>query len=462
MSAPDVPAKASQHLRRDPAASSPLGTGWGAAGARARWLRLFLTELSVVAALSCSSMLLTHIGYHYDHPGGLPFEKFHPASLMLLAAFACLMIEDGLSASLAQILRQYPLTSIYLACVAYYVLYVSLVLGRPVSFVVDTLIIPAITMMLLFRTDRARLKRFAGWIHGLMAINALLGIAESVFGFHLIPIYFAGELSDYHEARSTALLGHPLQNAAISAIYALLLLLGPRGDLRWSWAVPLFLLQLLALPAFGGRTATVLLALLMACWIAKEVGLILLGRPFPLARILWICIGLPAAAILVLQLSDTAYVTTFIDRFIDDSGSAETRVRMFRLFDGFSWGELLLGPDPDMLEYLQFRVGTTLGIESFPIAYILNSGIFAASLIFIGLTAFVADIGRFVSWRSLLAVLMFIALNASSTGLSSKTITFTLLIAIVMAMEGSEPGSRLAGKQRDWALRFGRAGSSAP
>lgn len=411
---------------------------------RATRLSLQLSELGVVLAFCCSSMLLTHIGYHYDHSGGLPFEKFHPASLMLLSALACLMVGGGAFQVAARTVKDHPLTTIYVACVAYYAVYVAIILGRPVTFVVDTLIGPALAFVLLRALDSDRLDRIARFIHAFMAINALIGISEAILQWHLIPIYSAGALIDYDELRATALLGHPLQNAAITAVYGLLLLTGPRGTLRPVLALPLFGLQLLALPAFGGRTAAVLLAVLSVGWVVKNLLLTALGKPFPLTRVIWLCLGLPLAAIVVSALLDTTYFMAFIERFIDDSGSAETRVRMLRLFDGFSWGDLFIGPDPAMLEHLQFREGTELGIESFPVAYILTSGIFAASLVFIGLAVFVFEIARTMSLRITLAVLMFIALNASSTGLSSKGIAFTLVIAIIISMEGV--GRRVASR----------------
>ncbi|TXM78847.1 hypothetical protein FV218_01730 [Methylobacterium sp. WL69] len=450
MGAPDIPAAAARPRDDDPTMATPWPAAPVTTASRATFFRNLSTELGVLVAFCCSAMLLTYLGYHYDHPGGLPFEKFHPATLILIVAFGFLLAEIGPSTVSAQMIKYHPLALIYILCTFYYALYVTLIVARPVSFILDTLVVPVVAWVLLFRTEPARLNRYARYIHIVMAINAVLGIAESVFGFHLIPIYTGGELLNYEEARSTALLGHPLQNSAIAAIYALLLLTGPRGNLRWSLALPLFCLQLLSLPAFGGRTATVLLGLLMALWILKKFVFVLLGNRFPIKMIVWASLGLPAAAVIGLQLSETTYFAKFIDRFIDDAGSAETRVRMFRLFDGFSWGDLLIGPDPAMLSYLQYVEGTEIGIESFPIAYILSSGIFAASLIFIGLTLFVIDIARLVCLRSLMAVAMFIALNASSTGLSSKGIAFLLLIIIIMCMEGAERDSRLSRKRRDF------------
>ncbi len=403
-----------------------------------RRLRIALTTLSVALTFSVSSMLLATLGYHYETSGGLPFEKFHPGILLLLAAFALLVIEDGPERTLGLLLRDHRLSLIYVGCLAFYMLYVPLVLGRPVTFIIDTLMAPAFAAILLARTDARNLHRLGWLIHGFMAVNAVIGSLESLLRWRLVPFYIGDVLVEY-DWRSTALLGHPLENAGVTAIYALLLLTGLRGALPARWTLPAFLLQLAALPAFGGRTAAVALTLAAGLWLAAQGGLILAGRRFALSSLLWIALLCPVAAITVWLVSDSTYVMLFVDRFLDDSGSAETRVRMLSLFREFSWGELFIGPDPETLAALQVREGLELGLESFVVAFLLTSGIFVSSILFLGLGLFLIRIGLLVPWQGKAALGLCLALNATSTGFASKSTSLELVVTMLLVMTWTRP-----------------------
>ncbi len=433
----------SHDLEAPPLAGQAPGRGIALAAWRVR-----LTVLGVALAFGCSAMLLTHVGFRYGSTGGSPLEKFHPSSYVLSAAFALLLLEGGFSRITAWILARHPLSAVYLACLGYHAAYVAIVIGRPVTFVIDTLTVPCLLFLLLCRTSPAALGRIALVIHVVLNLNAVIGFSEAAFKWRLIPFYLNDGPIDY-DWRSTALLGHPLQNAAITAIYAFLLLTGPRGGLPRHLVLPAFALQFLALPAFGGRTATVLLMGLGVLWILKEALLIAFGKGFPLRKLLWLCLCIPVLAAFLWSVSDSAYVVAFLDRFVDDDGSAEARVRMLGLFANFSWEELVLGPKPADLDAAGLRAGLEYGIESFVIAMLLQNGIFAASLVFAGLAAFSVDLGRVLSRPGIMALVFFLSLNVSSTGLSSKGVTFTLFVALVMALDGSERGTWLNRRLRE-------------
>jgi hypothetical protein len=407
---------------------------------RVHGLRIALTVVSVALSFTVSSMLLSTLGYHYETSGGLPFEKFHPGTVVLLAAFALLVVEDGPERTIGLLLRDHRLSVIYVGCLVFYMLYVPVVLGRPVTFIFDTLLAPAVAAILLARTDIRSLRRIGWLIHGLMAINAVIGSLESLLKWRLVPFYIGDVLVDY-DWRSTALLGHPLQNAGVTAIYALVLLTGLRGELPARWALPAFLLQLAALPAFGGRTAAVALTVAAGVWLAAQGLLILSGRRFPLSALLWIALLCPVLAIGVWLVSDSAYVTLFVDRFVDDAGSAETRVRMLSLFGEFSWGDLFIGPDPKTLAALQFREGLELGLESFVVAFLLTSGIFVSSILFFGLALFFIRIGLLVPWQGKAALGLCLFLNTTSTGFASKSTTLELVVCLLLVMTWTRPSA---------------------
>jgi len=61
-------------------------------------------------------------------------------------------------------------------------------------------------------------------------------------------------------------------------------------------------------------------------------------------------------------------------RFVDDNGSAATRVIMFDMLGPFSYSELLVGPDIEQVESLRRHFGLEQGVENPFIRMILYQG----------------------------------------------------------------------------------------
>ena len=69
------------------------------------------------------------------------------------------------------------------------------------------------------------LRRVERLIHVLLGVNAVLALIEYAVGQRAFPYMFDGLAFEWDE-RSTALLGHPLENALITGSYLMVLLAG--------------------------------------------------------------------------------------------------------------------------------------------------------------------------------------------------------------------------------------------
>ena len=81
----------------------------------------------------------------------------------------------------------------------------------------------------------------------------------------------------------------------------------------------------------------------------------------------WALAGALAAPVLLAVVAAVSFgggLDPLMERFTDDRGSAEARVVVFELFDAFSPGDLMLGPDPARLASLQNTLGIEYGIEN--------------------------------------------------------------------------------------------------
>ena len=115
---------------------------------------------------------------------------------------------------------------------------------------INSFVAPSVLVMLLLDLSERGWRRAGVALHVIMTVNASIATVEFIIHTRFFPYRFNGAVFPT-DTRSTALLGHPLANAAITACYVLALLNGNRV-LTWTLKLPLILLQSAALVAFGG------------------------------------------------------------------------------------------------------------------------------------------------------------------------------------------------------------------
>ncbi|MGD9671514.1 MAG: VpsF family polysaccharide biosynthesis protein [Hyphomicrobiaceae bacterium] len=394
---------------------------------------LLLGVLTIVL-LTISPLALVHFGFNYDEPGGNPLEKIHPATLIAAAIVLLAGIAAGnpLSWFIEQAGR-HPLLIIYLGAIALLILHSIRVVNLPFTQFFDTFLLPAL-VFLLFHDVSDRRARHLGWIiHALMIVNALIGIGEFAGAMRLTPIVASGVVIE-DDWRSTALLGHPLANASLTGSYLLLLALGAGRDLPWLLRAAAFVSNAAGMIVFGGRAASVLLVALLGLLLLLRLVAIMRGAPFDKATVLKVLVLAPVAALVVTVLAENGFFDQFMERFIDDKGSADTRTEMFELFRFLSWHELLLAPDAKLMETLRFRFGLDFGIESFWISFILSYGLVASIVFFAALLAFSYDIARHVRRGAVWAFLFFYLVATTSVSLSAKSPLLAIFVLMLLVL----------------------------
>jgi hypothetical protein len=392
-----------------------------------------LLVLDVVLMFAVSGYLLIESGWNYGDAGGSPLEKIHPATL--LAGFILLLSAMTAGNPLVPIVKELgerPRVVFYLITVCLMMAQAVLVVRLPFTAFIDTFIGPALVFLLLAEIDEERRRRLAWLVHGLFLINSLVGISEVGLGFRLTPLHIEGETLE-EEWRASALIGHPLSNAMLTGSYMVLLLFGGARDLPQFLKAVVFLVAAAGMVVFGGRAASALVALFVAWHVLRRLAEVLAGRPFDPALVLVAIVGLPLVAGGVIMLGDAGFFDRFLSRFIDDHGSASTRVEMFALFKHLTWGEILLGPDADYVHNLMRHYGLDYGIESFWVAVVLSYGLIAALVLFAGIFFFCWEVVA-ARRRSLAAMLYFFAVASASLSLSAKTHAFAMFIVMILVL----------------------------
>ncbi len=419
-------------------------------------VKTLLADASLAATFACavalcgmSEALLDKLGVHYTRSGGLPWEKFHPGTILAVAALAARIASaERPSGAVRRILRREPAMLFFLFTVGVAACHAVLVSGNPVTGLVDTFVLPALLVLLVEDLREDLRRRLAALVCVCIGLNACIGLAEFVFDWRLVSVEIpegAYDPTDYHmqaaiDWRATALLGHPLQNAVITGAFILCI---ASSGCRWmpiALRVPLAAVSLLSMAAFGGRASLVLTVLGLVAFALWAAARHLASGGEPPRR--GVALGLVAARFLVagaVLAAGSGFFDKLADRFVNDAGSAKARLVMWDMFDPLSWTDILFGPDPAVVQLTQHLLGIDLGIESFWVAMTLYYGLIGASGLFIGLGVF--------TWRLISArrrgaapvLLFYFAVASTSTGLSSKTTGLALVTLMILALLERRP-----------------------
>ncbi|HXY59707.1 MAG TPA: VpsF family polysaccharide biosynthesis protein [Methylocystis sp.] len=396
---------------------------------------------AVVACFAVSPMALGFFGITYDSAGGAAWQKLHPATyLIALAITLGLLGRDNRVAYLRKVLAKLPGVAFFVAIWILLTVYAALVRHSPITSLLETFLI-AVTALVMYDELPQRVQSgLRLFLHVFLSVNALVGLGEHLTHMRVFPYVIGGEeVTGDH--RSTALMGHPLQNAATSAAYLLCLFLGGDAALAPMTRLALILVQIIGLACFGGRTAIVASALIIGANLLKDFVFVLLGARFDMRRVLALTIGAPLvlAAVFYVALAGTFDDTAA--RFIEDNGSAEARVIMWRLFDSFALPDLLIGPDPEAVNTRLVDLGIGIGIENTWISLIFQYGVLMTLFFVAGLLALFWEFWRRSREGAFQLFLFFLALISSAIGLAAKTMIFNhfaLLLLLVFSERQEE------------------------
>jgi hypothetical protein len=409
-----------------------------AAGLRAApvWARLGglsrIGTLAAVLVLFCvSGGMLWLVGYNYDGLAGSAATKIHPSTYMIVLVFCWSLIASGDPVSRGIHLASARPATLLMLVVTIAVIVVTLLRGGAgIGGLVDTYVAACLLVFLLADADDETMATLTTLLHVVMTLNALLALAEFVTQIRLFPYRFDG-IAFETDTRSAALHGHPLANAMITACYLMALISGAR-PLSPSVRGTLIALQSAALVVFGGRTALLASLALGLCY-----GIVVLFASLRRGRVSLVgaAIGCLLAALLPVAIGGLAALGFFDDlaaRFISDGGSANARKEMLDLLGMFSLGDLVFGPDNELVDTLRRVNGLEWGIENPFIRMILYQGAIVTALVTVAFGLFMYELARLGRAGGVwLPMVVWVILLNGSESIATKT-TLPAKFAIVV------------------------------
>jgi hypothetical protein len=227
-----------------------------------------LTIAALLVLCAVSPLTLALYGIDYDTAGGSALAKIHPGTYLAVMALAArLCAAPHPVRTLQRLLLADPGLLIYLAALGLLALYVVVIARSPVTPLIDTFLLALILTLLIEGLDERIARLLAIMIVAILAIDAVLAIAEVSTGWRLIHISVPeGVTSDPTRTdlvfdwradlatdwRATALFGHPLENAMLMGAFLICLASSGTAWLGTRLRLGLGVLAVLAMFAFGG------------------------------------------------------------------------------------------------------------------------------------------------------------------------------------------------------------------
>jgi hypothetical protein len=389
-----------------------------------------LFVLGVLVLYTVSGGMLWLVGVNYDGVTGSAISKLHPGTYIVAAAFALAAIEAGNPIAFgAELVRYRPAAFVLL--IATVVLFVDIVVhaGPGMAGTLDTFLLPPLAVGLFAKSNTRTRSRIELVIHVAMIANALLGLVEFGTTHLYFPYRFDGALL-VTDTRSTALQGHPLGNATITSFYILALLAGG-GRLSPAARGSILLLEFFALVVFGGRSALVTTAVLGGIQGLVFIINVVRSRRIPIGGVLIALLIATAAPLVIIGLVSGGFFDALLNRFASDGGSANARVEMLTLVQQIPLADLLVGPDPGLVESLRRVNGLMSGIENPIVRTILYQGAILTGIMIVALGFFLYELMRTSRRGMALPMLGFLIVINTFESLGSKS---TLLAKFAVMM----------------------------
>ena len=400
--------------------------------------RLFLAVVFLLFAVS--SGVLGQLGINHGGITGAVASKIHPATYLAFFTLAQLMIARRNPASFfASAVTRQPGTLAFLLTTLMLAAYIVLDGRKGIASVFDTYLLAIAVALIAAELDARDFVRVERLIHVLLAANAALALFEYAIGYRFFPYRFEGVELEW-DMRSTGLSGHPLENAQLTSIYIMALLAGGGASMPAALRPAAVLLQLAAMVPFGGRTATLLTLLLLLLWLVPRIVHLLRGGRMSLVAFASVGILVPMLALAVGAIAAGGFFDVLLVRFVDDSGSAKTRLEMFEIFNQLSAHDILVGANPEMIDSIRRSLGLELGIENPVVRLLLYQGAIFTGFLIAGLTLFIIEIVHRLRPGYGMALIAFVIIVNSYESISNKTVGLAQFIVLMIAMfHRSEP-----------------------
>lgn len=389
--------------------------------------------------LGLSRHLLLSLGFPYEGPLAGPFPfKIHPGTYLTVLSLVCSLASRGNPLrAMGTAARREPALAFSLAVMVTCLAWVVLRHGTSgAAFIIDTHWLPALAALAQLQMDDRRRAVLLKLIAAFIAVNAALALGEHALQQRLIPLYLQGPNGGYFvdtHFRSSALLGHPLENATLTAALLPIGLLMPWPPL-WRWLHVLLLLM--SMLAFGGRAGLATALALYGAWgLWRLAGSLLRGRFSYLQLtggtvVLALALVGLAAVVGLTGLGDRIFATLYLDN------SASVRLRVWQAYAHVHTEALWLGLSAREIDTVALRLGLDPDFEAIENGWIYLSLLLGLPVFGLWLAGFAALFGRLLRDAPpvvRIALMTFLVSASTSNFLGAKSVGLGVVATFALA-----------------------------
>ena len=394
----------------------------------------------VVSLVGClliffaSASFLRGFGLELNNPDAGLIQRLHP-SFYLLTPFSLLILISHFSGSDFSVRRSAEREGFISFSFCFYMAAVALALvcamfgftEASVAATASTFLLP----IFVYASTRLITNSGADYLRKALLLmifaNSLLGIFEKVFEYRLFE-YIVGITEKLNDNRPTAWFSHPLNNALITSIVLVGMIYSKyieRNIYYWIAVVA----HVVALFCFGGRTAAVAVALVIVVdYLASAFKLAKSGRG--VLPLFIKTIGILLACMAVYWLMGVGFIDSFVQRFVDDGGSAQVRWNTIKLVMDFDYIGALSGINASSLQGL-LSYYDIFNIEFSWFLLIMSHGLIVGCFLIVAMIAFIRDLCKGGGKSSLYMAFIFISVTFGFTSIASVSLLLSQLVIMI-------------------------------
>lgn len=341
-------------------------------------LQFFFINMQMVLAFFLSANSLMFFGIKYAEIGGNPIIKIHIYTYMACVFFSILVLKYGYE-GLKAVLGRYLFVWLFsLVCILWVIglgLYKNGTSG--IAYMADT-IFSAIVMVPVIKSLSYQQSRVVFRVLSLLIFtNSSIAIVEFLFQSNLWP-WPEGLVFEYF--RSSAMLGHPLNNALITVSTVLILFQD-----KIIHPIIYIGVVVLSLFCFGGRGAMGLLLIATFLILFRSFMSFMVGKvgfswkSFFTGAVLFIFGGGGLVSLLI----STGMHTRIVEKMEVDN-SAQVRIDVVQIIYRMDYYQWIFGAYKEMVEGVKLRYGFKI-IENYLIAWVSEFGLLGALPLFLSI-----------------------------------------------------------------------------
>ncbi|MDE1900764.1 MAG: VpsF family polysaccharide biosynthesis protein [Alphaproteobacteria bacterium] len=380
---------------------------------------------------------LNIVGIPYGDADASAVAKIHPGNFFIFLSFFVLIVSRGDPiADLFRMARHY--TAYFFMLMIYIAILVFWAVRGPggVGMILDTHIGMPIAALVFSYAPPSMRRRITLWFVAIVAVNSAIGIGESFTHLRLLPFDPSWEVLKQDYFRASALFGHPLSNAVITAVTLFVVIDLP---LHPFLKAALIGEMLISLVGFGGRMALVVAVAGCALLGARALWASVTAHGLTVMRLtlaLVAALAVPAiagGALYAALHSDMGARLMAYDSLQDDS--ARVRVQSWKAPLLLSPEEVFFGVDGDRVDQISQQLdiaSPTSDIENPWILMFMFLGAIMFTLWLCGLAAVVRRLTSNASPALTMAVIGYFVIASSSNSFGRKDPMFLLLPGLII------------------------------